>query len=146
MFDTSVLIAAFRSSLGASAELLRHVIDGTVEILCSVALAAEYRAALLRPEHLTAAHMSVEEAEVVLDAIEALATEVHIYISTRPATRDVDDDFIWDVVVNGQADALVTLNKRDFAAAGKHFMVPVLTPQEVLMSLAKGEWNGAAKA
>jgi predicted nucleic acid-binding protein len=90
--------------------------------------------------------MSVEEAELILEAIEALAIEVHIYISTRPATRDADDDFVWDTVVNGQADALVTLNKRDFAAAGKHFTVPVLTPQEVLMTLVKGERNGATKA
>ena len=58
----------------------------------------------------------------------------------------MNDDFVWDVVVSGQADALVTLNKRDFTAAGKHFAVPVLTPQEVLMGLAKGEFNGATKA
>lgn len=89
--------------------------------------------------------MSFEEAEIVLEAIEALAIEVQIYISTRPATKDVDDDFIWDVVVNGQADALVTLNKRDFTGAGKHFGVPVLTPQEVLMSLAEGKFHGRAE-
>ena len=118
------------------------MVSGKFEILCSVALAAEYRAVLLRPEHLAAARMSFEEAETVLEAIEALATEVHIHISTRPATQDVDDDFIWDVVVSGRADALVTLNKRDFAAAGKHFAVPVLTPQEVLVSLAEGGLDG----
>lgn len=89
--------------------------------------------------------MSFEEAEMVLEAIESLATEVHIHISTRPATRDADDDFVWDVVINGKADALVTLNKRDFAGAGKHFKVPVLTPQEVLLVLAEERVHGRAE-
>ena len=88
--------------------------------------------------------MSFEEAETILEAIESLATEVRIHISTRPATRDMNDDFVWDVVINGQADALVTLNKRDFAGAGKHFGVPVLTPQEVLVSSAEGRFYGRA--
>ena len=44
----------------------------------------------------------------------------------------------------GQADALVTLNKRDFAGAGKHFGVPVLTPQEVLVGSAEGRFYGRA--
>ena len=141
VLDTFILVAAFRSSYRDSAELIRYVVAGSFEILCSVALAAEYRAVLLRPEHLNAAHMSFEEAKSVIEAIEALATEVHVHISTRPATRDVDDDFVWDVVINGQADALVTLNKKDFTDAGKHFAVPVLTPQQVLMGLTEGRFR-----
>jgi predicted nucleic acid-binding protein len=37
-----------------------------------------------------------------------------------------------EVAVNGQADAIVTFNRKDYAGVSERFNVQVLTPQEVL--------------
>jgi len=49
--DTSVLVAGLRSSLGASAALLREVAGNRVELVASPALFLEYEAVLKREEH-----------------------------------------------------------------------------------------------
>jgi predicted nucleic acid-binding protein len=53
-------------------------------------------------------------------------------MKTRPLSSDPSDDMILDVAINARAEALVTSNKKHFAAAGKRFGVPVLTPAELL--------------
>ena len=52
--DTSVLVAALRSSLGASSLLVKAVLRGDLKPLISVPLVLEYEAVLTRPEHLRA--------------------------------------------------------------------------------------------
>ncbi len=42
--------------------------------------------------------------------------------------RDADDDMVLEVAVNGQADAIVTFNRRDFRAATERFGIEVLLP------------------
>lgn len=43
--------------------------------------------------------------------------------------------FVWEAAVNGQADALVTHNVRDFQAAAPRFGLRVLLPRELLKEL-----------
>lgn len=124
---------------------MRYAANGEIELLCSIALAVEYRAVLLRSEHLRASGISAEEGDRFLDALEVLATEVKVHMTTRPATRDDNDDFVWDVVVSGRADALVTFNDRDFSEAGKHFGVPVLTPRDALALFIGGRRYGRSQ-
>ena len=50
LLDTNVIVAAVRSPQGASAELLRRVLTGRLNVLCSVPLFLEYEAVLSRPE------------------------------------------------------------------------------------------------
>ncbi len=45
-----------------------------------------------------------------------------------PSLRDADDDMVLEVAVNGQADAIVTFNRRDFRAATERFEIEVLLP------------------
>jgi len=66
VLDTNVLVAAIRSPSGASAEILRRVLQGKVAALCSVPLFMEYEAVLLRQEHLTAAGANVQDVVNVL--------------------------------------------------------------------------------
>jgi predicted nucleic acid-binding protein len=42
--------------------------------------------------------------------------------------RDADDDMVLEVAVNGQADAIVTFNRRDFRPATERFGIEVLLP------------------
>lgn len=42
VLDTDVMVAAFRSSTGASAALIERALDGKITLLVTVALALEY--------------------------------------------------------------------------------------------------------
>jgi predicted nucleic acid-binding protein len=55
VLDTNVIVAALRSPRGASAALVRHAAQGAITLLMSVAIALEYEAVCLRPEHRKAA-------------------------------------------------------------------------------------------
>ena len=46
----------------------------------------------------------------------------------RPMLRDADDDMVLETAANGRADAIVTFNRRDFAAAARGFGIEVLSP------------------
>lgn len=61
VFDTSVLVAAARSNRGASHALLSRLPDVGFQTVISVALFAEYRAVLVRPENLL--HRTTPQAE-----------------------------------------------------------------------------------
>jgi predicted nucleic acid-binding protein len=52
VIDTNVLVAALRSRLGASRELLLAILDRRFEMLVSVPLLLEYESVLKRPEQL----------------------------------------------------------------------------------------------
>ena len=67
-----------------------------------------------------------------------LAEPVEIVIKTRPMSLDPSDDMVLDVAINGGAEALVTSNKKHFAAAGKRFGIPVLSPAELLEKIREG--------
>jgi predicted nucleic acid-binding protein len=70
--------------------------------------------------------------------MEAFAEPVEVVMMTRPMSPDPSDDMVLDVAINGRAEALVTSNKKHFAAAGKRFGIPVLTPGELLEKMREG--------
>ena len=133
--DTNVVVAGLRIPAGASAELLRCVRRGTVTMLASVALFAEYEAVATRPEHLAAAGATRAEVEGVLDGLARFVTPVEIHFLWRPRLRDPADDMVLEVAVNGRAEAIVTFNRGDFAAAPGQFGIAVIGPSDVLRRL-----------
>jgi predicted nucleic acid-binding protein len=56
---------------------------------------------------------------------------VHLHFLWRPQTRDPADEMVLETALNGEADALITFNLKDFAAA-KRFKLPVWTPAVLL--------------
>ena len=78
VLDTDVLVAALRSSRGASRQLLRCALDRRFELLLSVPLILEYEAVLTRPQHLAACGLSVAEVERVMDDLAAVAQPVRL--------------------------------------------------------------------
>ena len=52
VFDTNVVVAAFRSRAGASFRIMQGIIDGRIPGLASVALMLEYEDVLSRDEQL----------------------------------------------------------------------------------------------
>ena len=132
MLDTDVVVAAMRSPGGASAAILRSVRRGRAALLLSVPLAMEYEAVCSKAEHRLAAGLSAREVEVFLDAVIAMAEPVETHFLWRPQLRDANDEMVLETAVNGQADALVTFNRRDFGTVPAQFGVELLLPREAL--------------
>jgi putative PIN family toxin of toxin-antitoxin system len=130
VFDTNVLVAGLRSSLGASRKLLSGVLDGSVPALVSVPLMIEYEAVLTRPKHLEATALSIGEVNMVLDAFAAVAEPIQLHFYWRPQLKDPADEMVLETAVNGRADRLVTFNLRHLKRAAERFGIPAVTPPE----------------
>jgi putative PIN family toxin of toxin-antitoxin system len=138
VLDTSVLIAALRSSAGAAAEIVRLTLLQELTILMDYKLACEYRDVALRAEHLAASGKTREETELLLDMLEARAEPVMVIVRRRPFSSDPDDDMVLDVAINGNADAIVSNNTKHFREPAKHFRLDLLTPAELLREFRNG--------
>ena len=128
VLDTNVLVAAFRSSLGASHRLLQTLEEGRWRPVVSPAPALEYEAVLKREGMGT----NLELADID-DFVEYLCSRsrlVQIYFKWRPALRDPNDDRILELAVRTQS-AIVTFNAKDFAEAGR-FGIKIIRPSEML--------------
>lgn len=131
MLDTNVVVAAFRSRRGASNALLRLVDAGRTTPLCSTALFLEYEAVLSRAETRAFTGHSLDDVAAVMRALAALCEPVDISFRLRPMLRDADDEMVLEAALNGQADAIVTHNVRDFAAA-RSLGIRIVSPGEIV--------------
>lgn len=131
VLDTSVFVAALRSSRGASNRLVADALRGRYTLLVSVPLLLEYEAVLTRPEQLDVSGLTTEDIGTLLDSVASAAEAVRLAFLWRPTLRDPDDEFVLETAVNGRADRLVTFNLADFDAAAR-FGVVVVTPGEAL--------------
>jgi putative PIN family toxin of toxin-antitoxin system len=139
VLDTATMVAAIRSDAGASRRLLVAALEQRFVLLASVPLLIEYQAVMTRPEHLSASGLSADNVEAVLDAVASVAEPVRLAFLWRPTLRDADDDMVLEAAVNGQADAIVTFNRRDFEPVYKRFGIAVLSPGETLERLGEDE-------
>ncbi len=126
--DTNVLVAAFRSSLGASHQLLQTIEARHWRPVISPALALEYEAVLKRNiGELGLSHRDVD------DFVEYLCSRgrlVRIYFRWRPMLPDPDDDRILEVAVR-TGSPVVTFNARDFRGS-ERLGVRTMSPGEFL--------------
>ena len=106
--------------------------------LMDLKLGLEYRDVALRLEHVRESALSKREIVELIEAMEAFAEPVEVVMKIRPLSPDPSDDMILDVAINGRAEALVTSNKKHFAAVGKRFGIPVLNPAELLEKMREG--------
>jgi len=137
VLDTNVLVGAIRSDAGASRRLLRFGLQRRCVLLISVPLMAEYQSVMTRPEHLTASHLSAEGVGDLLDAVVSVAEPVRLAFLWRPLLPDPDDDMVMEAAVNGQADLLVTFNRRHFGMIGERFGIRVCSPGEAVGDLER---------
>jgi putative PIN family toxin of toxin-antitoxin system len=136
VLDTDVLVAAFRSDAGASRWLLEAARDRRFKLLLSVALMLEYESVLSRPEHLAASASTAEDVSAVLDELALVGERVELAVRLRPMLSDPNDEMVLETAINGQADAIVTFNKRDFRRVAGRFRCSVLRPVEAVRQLA----------
>jgi putative PIN family toxin of toxin-antitoxin system len=132
VLDTSVLVAALRSRLGAGNAILRLVAQGRLVLLATPPLFLEYEEVLKRPEHQIVHGLSSPEMDEFLQELAALVEPVELHFRWRPQVHDINDEMVLEAAINGDADALVTHNTADFSDAAARFNVPVLTPGDFL--------------
>lgn len=132
VLDTSVLVSALRSRRGASFQVLKSLRAGHFEVALSVPLALEYEAVLRR--HAKELGLSRDEADGLVDYLCGVGYRQAIHFLWRPALRDPHDEFILELAVAAQCDAIVTHNVRDFAGATR-FGVPIVTPGDFLAAI-----------
>ena len=129
VLDSSVLVAALRSRQGASFRLLELLRDSQFEIAVSVPLVLEYEAVLVR--HAVELSLSREAAVGVVDFLCSVAHHQDIHFLWRPSLPDPQDEFVLELAVAANCEAIITHNVRDFVAT-KKFTPQVLTPAAFL--------------
>ena len=132
VLDTNVLIAALRSSQGASYRLLSLIGTGAFELSVSVPLVFEYEDVAKR--HAAAVGLTAAEVDDVLDYLCSVAQHHRIYFLWRPVLRDPRDDMVLELAVEAACDFIITHNTRDFAGA-ERFGIQVITPGAFLRRL-----------
>lgn len=132
VLDTDVLVAALRSDQGASRRLLLAALDRQFVLLASVPLMIEYEAVLTRQEHLTAAGITADDVNAVLDALAAVIEPVRLSFLWRPKLKDAADEMVLETAVNGSADLLVTFNLKHLGEAALGFGIRPRRPGEAL--------------
>lgn len=132
-----MIVAALRSRTGASNAVLERVARGQLRPLVTTALFLEYEDVLKRPETRLATEMSEEDVEGFLAAFASAAEAVEVTFRWRPQLSDPKDELVLEAAVNGEADALVTHNLRDFEPAKRVFGLRVLLPRDVLKELGR---------
>jgi putative PIN family toxin of toxin-antitoxin system len=137
LVDTSVIVAALRSQLGASNRILTLVAERRLVPLVTTALFLEYEDVLNRPEQRLATGMSEDDVVGFLAALASAAEPVDVHFMWRPQLADPADEIVLEAAVNGRASAIVTHNVRDFLPATRDFKIEVITPSVMLRRMRK---------
>lgn len=132
VLDTDVIIAGMRSPTGASSALLRMAIDKKIIILASVPLFFEYEAKCSLAEHWTAAGLTKTQAEIFINGLASLIEPIETHYLWRPMLHDPNDEMVLEVAVNGQADALITFNLRDYGKIPTTFGIETIIPSTAI--------------
>lgn len=141
VFDTNLLVSAFLTrhhTGGVSAELLRFVHEGAVELYLSPEIIDETAGTLARSTRAQARYRYTPEQAMQYCA--DLATVATIIANPPPlpgaVPRDPDDDKIVACAVAANADYLATRDD-DLLSLGCYGAVTILTP-EALLPLVRG--------
>ena len=139
VLDTNILVAALWSRNGASFQLVERALSDGLPYAVSVALVLEYEAVLGRAAMREASWASRGELDVILDGIVAQARRIMpIRVKLRPALPDPADDMVLECAVQSGADAIVTMNVRDFAPARKLYRIETIRPGALIARLKDG--------
>jgi putative PIN family toxin of toxin-antitoxin system len=137
VLDTSVVVAALRTRLGAGNAVLRLVALRRVTLLATPPLFLEYEDVLKRPEQQLAHGLSIERVDEFLAELAAIIEPVEVHFRWRPQGRDPNDEMVLEAAINGQADALVTYNVGDFTGPAERFEIMVMQPADLLKKVKK---------
>lgn len=129
VLDTNVLVSGILNPIGAPARVLSVVTGGWVQLLFDGRIISEYRE-VLRRRRLGLDSRTVDE---LLSLLELTGERVLAPPLSERVPDPGDLPFI-EVALAGQADTLVTGNKKHFLGVEALANLPVQTPREFLDS------------
>ena len=134
VLDTSVLVSALRSRLGASFRVLELLGRGKFEVCLSVPLVLEYESAAKRiSRSLGLRHSDIDD---ILGCMCSVGEHREIFYLWRPFLRDPSNDMVLELAVEGDCDFIVTHNTRNFEGVNS-FGVMAITPQQLLLRIGE---------
>jgi len=126
VMDTNVLVSALITPFGNAARILDMVLIGELKMLHDDRILSEYREVLLRPK------FSFEESDV--DNLLAFIDTEGFQVTSVPLNYpviDKDDIPFIEVAEGGNAEALITGNKRHFTGMSSNIIM-IMNPDEFL--------------
>ena len=133
VIDTSVLISALIGKKGPAREIIRRCLKRELVPLVSTTLFLEYEAVSKRKEIKDLCPLTDAEVAQLLAAFFSVCEWVQIHFLWRPNLKDEGDNFLIELGVAGNADAIVTNNVRDLKNAELKFEgLRVLKPEQML--------------
>lgn len=134
VLDTNVLIAALRSSKGASFEIMRLIYknDQRFKINLSVPLTLEYEAVARRAQ--TELSLNKRDPDAVIGYLCSVADKHFINYLWRPFLSDPKDDMVLELAVAANCRYIITHNISDFDRS-LEFGVQAITPAQFLLAL-----------
>lgn len=134
VIDTNVWLSALTSSQGASHRLVQWLFEQDAHLHCvSIPFVLELEDVFFRPSNQARlTHFSKDQLHQFVNDICHVSLHQSIYFLWRPLIKDPKDDMVLELVVNAQADFLVTYNLKDFKQAEKNFDFRLLTPKQFL--------------
>lgn len=138
VIDTNVFVSALRTDASASTaarNLLRAVFRGKINPIFGNALWHEYRELLTRSDVWTD-KTTESERQKMLAALAAVSRWVTVYYGWRPNLSDEGDNHLIELAIAGNADAIVTYNKKDLLHGQLQWPhLRILNPAECLEEL-----------
>ena len=133
VLDTSVLVAAARSSNGASYQLVSMLPTHCFDFALTIALYTEWQAVLTRPEHIPPG-VTVDAVLGYLRYLVSLAHLQDVHFLWRPFLHDPDDDMVLECAMASGSQYIVTHNVRDFRRIDE-LQIQAVTPADFLRLL-----------
>ncbi len=131
--DTNVFVSAVMSKNGASREVIRLCLKGSLTPLMGNAMFSEFEDVCSRDRLFDPKLITRSDRDVLLDAFLSCCRWVPIYFLWRPNLRDEADNHVLELAVAGNAACIVTANKRDFMKPEMKFPgIEILNPVEFL--------------
>jgi len=132
VIDTNVLVAALRSSTGASHEILLAADRGEFEVALSVPLLAEYEDVCHRPN--SGIPIPAWAVDDLINRIAQISRQQTIHYLWRGILPDPKDDMVLEVAVAAGVSHIITFNHMHLKQASE-FGIAVVTPSEFLTIL-----------
>jgi putative PIN family toxin of toxin-antitoxin system len=133
VLDTNVIVAALRSSSGASFQVLHAADRGEFEFALSVPLLAEYDDVTQRSE----SGIEIESAAIdaIIRRLAAIAYKQPIYYLWRPVLPDPKDDMVLELALAATASHIVTFNRKHLQRA-EEYGIKVSSPADFIIELS----------
>ncbi len=114
--DTNIMYQALRSSAGASFQILQLVRTGSLRLVLSQPVFAEYQDVLTRPKSLEAFGLSRRDVVKFLRYIAYIGEKFDPYFLFRPNLKDENDNLFIELAIVSQSRYLITSNTKDFVS------------------------------